>query len=40
MSLGPVDINAVTLELGGSLGVGLDISITLPIPTLNLSWGL
>ncbi|MBP1043046.1 hypothetical protein I6N95_18685 [Vagococcus sp. BWB3-3] len=40
MSFGPVDVNAVTLELGGSLGLGLNIKVTLPIPTLNLGWGL
>lgn len=39
MNFGPVDINALSLDLGGSLGLGLDISITLPIPSLNLGWG-
>lgn len=40
MSFGPVDINAVNLKLGGSLGLGFDLDLTLPIPTLNFGWGL
>lgn len=36
---GPVNVNAVNLKLGGALGFGLNIDITLPIPSLNLGWG-
>ena len=38
MNFGPVDINAVNLKLGDSLGLGFDLDLTLPIPTWNFGW--
>jgi hypothetical protein len=40
VSFGPIDINAVSLNLGGSLGFGLELGITLPIPSINFGWEL
>jgi hypothetical protein len=38
IDFGPINVNALHVKLGGSLGLGADVDVTIPIPTIDLPW--
>ncbi|MBU3099291.1 MULTISPECIES: T7SS effector LXG polymorphic toxin [Clostridium] len=38
LDFGEINVNAVHFKLGGSFGVGVDVDLTIPIPTIDMPW--
>ncbi|WP_164880650.1 T7SS effector LXG polymorphic toxin [Clostridium manihotivorum] len=38
LDFGEINVNALHVKLGGALGIGLDVDVTIPVPTIDLPW--